>query len=380
MIALPAMNHITPVIFCAFLAFTTGGLAHHGNDFFLLEDYEMPPPFSGSASASFDWEKYNGLDAFSTESTFMMTLAPRVALSVSAGGNDEGDGWKYSAVTPRLHFQLTPPDASSWLHVSLSAGRQIVDGAAGHLNQKVSVVSYEKVYEQVPYTIPASAQVVETTQVTETTTTTKTVTTTTTTSSTSGSGGSGSMCDPTVDVDCPTPPPHAGHDGAETSTVTTTQAVTETTTSTPTSTASAGGTTGTRTQVKKVKHVTRVVNDPGIDYSGSIHNHDENLWTGRLVIEADFGRTKAIFNLIGISPEGAAPAWGYAAGVRHQFTHSLALGVEAIGDFAADGMQEAVVGGFYTPAHNVTLRLGAGFGLTRASSDFSLHTGVTWKF
>lgn len=363
------------------LVILTGSVAaHHGDEFFVLEDYEVPSILGGHLSGSFDWEKFNGSDEFSAETMVMMTIAPQVAFSIGTSVMDHGDGWKYSSVTPRLHVQLTPPDWEFPLRVSLSLGYQIVDGAAGHANKRVSVVTYEKVTEQVPVTsgTTASPTVIEVPV-----TTTTTTTTTTTVPSTGGNGtgtGNDNPCDPNVDVDCPPAPPHAGHTGGEPTTVTTTQTTSQTTNQTTTVSSSDPGTTQTKTRVKKVKHVQKVIQDPGLDYSGSIHNHDENLWTGRLIIEGDFGKTKALVNLIGLSPEGAAPAWGYAAGVRRQITHSLGLGVEAIGDFAPDGMHEVIIGGFINPTHHLTVKIGAGFGLTEASSDFSLRTGFTYRF
>lgn len=366
-----------------FAACSGAAFAHHGNDFFMLEDYEMPPVLGGNWSSSFDWEKYNSLDAFGAESMIMMTLAPRLAFSISASANDEGEGWRYSSLTPRFHFQLTPP--KSPIHVSFSIGYQIADGSHGHANERVSVVTYETVYQPVTYTVAAPTAVTYTEIPVETTTVV------TTSSGSSGGTGSGSgggsdpnPCDPNIYVDCPpasnSTPEHAGHTGGEPTTTTVTQTTTETKTVASTSTGGSSGETVTKMKKAKVKKVTKVIRDPGLDYSGSIHNHDANLWTGRLVVEAEFGKTKALLNLIGLSPEGAAPAWGYAVGLRHQFTHDVALGVEAIGDFASDGMHEMVLGGYYNVSHDFSVKLGAGFGLTEASSDFSLRTGFTLKF
>ena len=110
------------------------------------------------------------------------------------------------------------------------------------------------------------------------------------------------------------------------------------------------------------------------------HSHNQNQWIGRLVVEANFGSTKILANLIGVSPEDGSPSWGYAAGVRHQFTHKLALGVEAIGDFVDHGQHEIILGGYMTPVHSLTFKIGAGFGLTEASPDFTLRSGFVVRF
>jgi hypothetical protein len=116
--------------------------------------------------------------------------------------------------------------------------------------------------------------------------------------------------------------------------------------------------------------------------SGGVHahSHNQNQWIGRLVVEANFGSTKILANLIGTLPEGGEPLWGYAAGVRHQFTPKLALGVEAIGDFIDHGQHEIILGGYMTPVHSLTFKIGAGFGLTEASPDFALRSGFVVRF
>jgi len=64
-----------------------------------------------------------------------------------------------------------------------------------------------------------------------------------------------------------------------------------------------------------------------------------DAFVGRFIIEGDFGNTKAIFNLLSVVTDDEA-AWGYAAGVRHEVTEQVALGVEALGDFESDGWHE----------------------------------------
>jgi hypothetical protein len=58
----------------------------------------------------------------------------------------------------------------------------------------------------------------------------------------------------------------------------------------------------------------------------------------------------------------------------------LAVGLEAIGDLDAHASHEAIAGIFYSPRHDVTLRLGVGTGFGPGATDISLHGGVTWRF
>jgi hypothetical protein len=54
--------------------------------------------------------------------------------------------------------------------------------------------------------------------------------------------------------------------------------------------------------------------------------------------------------------------------------------MEGIGDFSPDGMHELMAGAYWSPGHRTLIRVGAGFGLTRESPDFTLRAGLVWRF
>jgi hypothetical protein len=116
-------------------------------------------------------------------------------------------------------------------------------------------------------------------------------------------------------------------------------------------------------------------------HAGSTHLHGENAFFGTLVFEAGLTRDdKVVFNLINALADDGEAAWGYAAGLRHNFTHFFSMSVEAAGDFSSDGYQELNIGAFVLPHHNVTLRGGLGIGLTPVSPDSIIRAGVVWRF
>jgi hypothetical protein len=116
---------------------------------------------------------------------------------------------------------------------------------------------------------------------------------------------------------------------------------------------------------------------------GGIHRHGESGWYNRVILEADITHhTRVILNLISfVSGTGGGPGFGYAAGIRHEFSHDLSLGIETLGDFEERQSSHQVL--FTTmiglPNH-FSLRLGVGGGLTRAAPDFTLHSSVLWRF
>ena len=120
--------------------------------------------------------------------------------------------------------------------------------------------------------------------------------------------------------------------------------------------------------------------EPVHHHGGSVHNHDGTGLVSRLSFEVGSEASKLVANLISFVEDGGDAAWGYAVGARHKFTKELALGVEAMGDFESDGWHEIVGAAYIEPISSLTLKLGAGFGLTEATPDFVLHTGFIIRF
>lgn len=116
-------------------------------------------------------------------------------------------------------------------------------------------------------------------------------------------------------------------------------------------------------------------------HANSIHNHSEDLFSVRLAIETNLtDSTRLVGNIIGSFPDSGSAAWGYAIGIRQSLNDITSLGVEALGDFEADGWQELSAAVYFDPADALTLKLGAGVGLNDQSPDFLLRLGATWRF
>jgi hypothetical protein len=260
--------------------------AHHGQDFILLEDYQLPAPGGGHLMGNFEWEKYSDHDEFGLAPSLMFGVLPRVALSLDVNFRNESDGFDYNSVMPAAHFQITPPGSAFPLRVALSVGYQFVDGAFA--TDEPAAPHHEEEHGHADE---------------------------------HGEGDDHHAEDEHADED--------EHDHA---------------------------------------------------HSSSVHNHDSDALMSRLIIEGDYGATKAVFNLISVVRDGGGADWGYAAGVRHKVAEQVALGVEAIGDFDSQGWHELVGGVYIEPIHTLTLKIGVGFGLTEATPDFTLRTGFIWRF
>ncbi len=256
--------------------------AHHGRDFLLLQDYNVPVPFAGVITGGYSFESGEGGDESTVETGVFTGVAPRAGLGLNLGAGDYGDGWDFSSVSPYTQIQLTPPTAKFPVRVALIAGYQFAvngedgrDAEAGHDDHHDEHDAHEEA---------------------------------------------------------------GGHDDAD------------------------------------VLH-------GHTHAAGGIHQHGVSQFFGRLIVETDLtAADKVLFNLIAIVPEGGKAEWGYAGGYRHSFSHAVALGVEAIGDFGEANQHELMAGAYLAPTHTVLVRLGVGFGLTEESPDYTLRGGLVWRF
>ena len=106
-------------------------LAHHGQDFFVTLDSEVPDVDSATTFTSFEWSRNGTTDELSFEPGFLVGIAPGLAAGTSVSFTDNGGGdWAYSAVTPQVQFQIPPGDLP--ISFGISASYSFADGAAGH--------------------------------------------------------------------------------------------------------------------------------------------------------------------------------------------------------------------------------------------------------
>jgi hypothetical protein len=330
--------------------------AHHGQEFLVVQDAAVPSLWTGVAFGSLEWSKDGDDNTFSTEPGLMVGIAPRVAIGGTVGFTDESGSWAFESVAPTMQIQLTPSD---WrVRVSVVAGYHFAYSSADSVDSPPTRTSTASTAP--PPTAPAAVQPPVPTD--------------------NGSIDPDPVpCGPEFGPDAPPcpdpatttpgrklrhamPPPPAPAAPAPSS---------EKSQSTPKKSGSSS--TSSSTSSSETTSTT--------DSYDGIHRHHENHAFARMIVEADLtSKDKIIFNLIGLWPEGSKPAWGYACGVRHSFSHTWATGLEAIGDFGEANEHELVLGGYCSPNHHLALKIGAGMGLTSSSPDFSVRTGVVWRF
>ena len=330
-------------------------LAHHGQEFLVVQDAAAPSLWSGTAFGGLEWSRDGSADEISEEPGVMLGLGSGVAVGATVGFTGSENDWQYESVSPFVMWEITP--RTSRIRVAVIAGYHFADDSLGESAQApprvpvTTVAATKEVAAAAPAPPPPPPD-----------------------------PDPDPPCGPAYGPDappCPEAAPaatgrkyrHAGH---------TTPGPVPPPSPAPAKKSSASTVNSTKAQTgPQAKPAAVSVTD---DYDG-IHRHDEDHGFARFVVEADVTEKDIlVVNLIGLWPEDGPPAWGYAAGIRHSFSHSIAAGLEAIGDFGDANEHELILGGYFSPSHRLSFKVGAGVGLTTASPDFSVRTGVVWRF
>lgn len=349
--------------FAAALALCASGgpaLAHHGQDFLLLQDAVIPAPLHGSVFLGGDWARFGSRNGYAVEPGFLLGIGPGVALGTTAEFLEGDSGWRYSSVAPYLQVQLTP---QHWrVRASLQGGYAFVeeeDPGYALVESLVAVENGSRSSSRRVAAAPSGGEPVEEPEEPR-------------------------VCGPEYGPDAPPCPVreaakepsrksgkperpakpvrqrHAGHAANP-------------------QPAAVRRTTATSERNRRTVRRTTKVPRERREYDGIFP--EENHFFSRLVVEADLSpRDRFVFNLVCVGPESGSAAWGYAAGLRHAFHHDFAVGVEAIGDFGDANEHEILAGAYWSPVHQMTLKLGAGAGLTDETPDFTVRAGVVWRF
>lgn len=323
--------------------------AHHGLDFLLLQDTSIPSPLSGAFFNNAEWSRENIDDEYSTEPGLYLGVAPGIGLGVTSHFSDSGDGWAYAATTPYVVVNLLPPDIKGF-RVALWAGYEFA------------------AKEDAPHSSSTSPSSRSSTKQRKTAKTSSATVSSNSGKSTGSSGSGkkitspngpsrheGGTCNPNAGPDAPPCPGTHNHSTAAPA--------------------------ATKDEPETEEAAPVPVADTSSHTHQGIHRHGESGLHTRLIIEADLSsRNKLVANLINFTPEEGKGAWGYGIGMRHSFTHDLAMSLEAIGDFNADLEHQVVVAAHISPVHWLTFKVGVGVGITPEASDVAVHTGLVWRF
>lgn len=395
-----SLSHL-PALLPALLLLTLSppARAHHGQEFFLLNDAKVQSPGSGLIQNTFSFSDEGNADSLRLSPGIVVGVLPRTAISVIADfAQEEGEDWRYRSIEPSVLFDLTPKNFGLPIRFGVSFGYQFAEGPESTLEPALGVTGVSG----------ASLEHTHTDSSAHTHSSGGNTASNSTTSSNSSTDaghdhsthdhGTGAVNPPAggeSNPDALTPEEIAAMQGGGSTTPTT-----ETTTLAPVTAAPAttSASTSSKTSAKK-KSASKTGNSAATtneaaahdhseaggghshSHENSIHNHDDSLFASRFTFEADITKsTLLVGNLICSLPEGGSAAWGYGIGLRQKLRPGLAVGFEALGDFNRHGYQEALGAVYWEPMHHLTLKAGVGTGLSSTSPDATLRAGLIWMF
>ncbi|HSR65858.1 MAG TPA: hypothetical protein VLM17_09700, partial [Xanthomonadaceae bacterium] len=113
-------------------------LAHHGQDFLLVESPTVPHPGDAYLLADLGVALGDAEEQAGFEPALLLGLAPRVAFEVHAHTEKlVGEGWRYEATAPSLHVLFTDPGREEGFKAGLSAEYELARAAGEPDNLEV---------------------------------------------------------------------------------------------------------------------------------------------------------------------------------------------------------------------------------------------------
>lgn len=117
-------------------------LAHHGQDFLLVESPTVPHPGDAYLLADLGVPLGDAEEQAGFEPALLLGLAERVALEVHAHTEKPtGEGWRYEATAPSLHVLFTDPEREDGFKAGLSAEYELASerGAPDNLEVRLGL-------------------------------------------------------------------------------------------------------------------------------------------------------------------------------------------------------------------------------------------------
>ena len=116
-------------------------LAHHGQDFLLVESPGIPHPGNAYFIGNSSFALTHADEQAEIEPALLVGVTHRVALELH--GHTEklaGENWRYEATAPAIHFLLSDPERHDALKVGLSAEYEVAaeQGAPDNIEMRLS--------------------------------------------------------------------------------------------------------------------------------------------------------------------------------------------------------------------------------------------------
>ena len=116
-----------------------------------------------------------------------------------------------------------------------------------------------------------------------------------------------------------------------------------------------------------------------VEYEFARESTEDDVLELTAVFGYEFSEWMVTANVLLEDTSGSSGEWGYAAGVRHAFSHDHAFGLELNGSLESNGSSEALIGYYGELSNRFSVNAGIGTGID-GGPDWSVRTAFIWQF
>ena len=116
-----------------------------------------------------------------------------------------------------------------------------------------------------------------------------------------------------------------------------------------------------------------------VEYEFAHDSAAEDVVELTAIVGYEFSGWTATTNLLYEKASNSSAEWGYAAGVRHSFSHKHGFGLELLGSLESNGSSELLVGYYGELSERFSINAGVGTGID-GGPDWSARTAFIWQF
>ena len=116
-----------------------------------------------------------------------------------------------------------------------------------------------------------------------------------------------------------------------------------------------------------------------VEYEFARDGAEDDVLELTAIFGYEFSEWMVTANVLLEDTSGSSGEWGYAAGVRHAFSHDHAFGLELNGSLESNGSSEALIGYYGELSNRFSVNAGIGAGID-GGPDWSIRTAFIWQF
>ncbi len=116
-----------------------------------------------------------------------------------------------------------------------------------------------------------------------------------------------------------------------------------------------------------------------VEYEFARESTEDDVLELTAIFGYEFSEWMVTANVLLEDTSGSSGEWGYAAGVRHAFSHDHAFGLELNGSLESNGSSEVLIGYYGELLNRFSVNAGIGAGID-GGPDWTVRTAFIWQF